>query len=118
MQFSHLGITCAKTISNAQALTNSVTSFSNAVQVKVWGGFAALEVKANTATVTISQQCSVDGVNWYDPTDNAGTALGLIYTGLSTTKYIEFSPVVTIWVRLKYVPTGSGSITANLVIVE
>lgn len=118
MQFSHLGLTCAKTVSTAQTLTNGTPAFSNAVQIKTWGGFAALEVKAMTATATISQQCSVDGATWYDPTDNAGNALGLIYTGLSTTKYIEFSPVVTKWVRLKYSPTGSGSITANLVIVE
>lgn len=118
MQFSHLGITAAKTVSNAQALSNGVNAFSNSVQMKTWGGFAAVEVKTNTATVTISQQCSVDNINWYDPVDQTGTALGLIATALATTKYIEFSPVVTIWVRLKYVPTGSGSITVNLVVVE
>jgi hypothetical protein len=117
-QFSHLGITTAKTVSNAQAVTNGVNAFSNAVEMKVWGGFAAIEVKANTATVTITQQCSVDGVTWYDPVDQTGTALGAIATALATTAYIEFSPVVTIWVRLKYAPTGSGSITVNLVVVE
>lgn len=118
MQFSHLGLTCAKTISTAQTITSGQTAFSNSVQMKVWGGFAALEVKTLTGTVTISQQCSVDNVNWYDPVDKTGAALGVVATALATSAYIEFDPVVTIYVRLKYVCTGSGAITANLVVVE
>lgn len=117
-QFSHLGITAVKTLSNAQTLTNGVTSFSNSVEIIIWAGFAALEVSANAATATITQQCSSDNVNWYDAVDKTGTALGAIATALSTTAYIEFDPVLTKYFRLKYVPTGTGAITAKLIIAE
>lgn len=117
-QFSHLGITTAIKISVAQALTNGVTSYSNIYEAKVWGGFAALEIVAMTATATISQQCSVDGTNWYDPVDNTGAALGLVSTASTGAKYVEFAPVVTKYVRLKYIASGNGTVTSNLVIVE
>lgn len=118
MQFSHLGITAVKRISNAQALTNGVTAFSNSVEIIVWAGFSALEVSANTATATITQQCSSDNITWYDAVDKTGAALGAIATALATTAYIEFDPVLTKYLRLKYVPTGSGAITAKLIIAE
>lgn len=117
-QFSHLGITAVKTLSTAQVLTNSVNSFSNSVELIVWAGFAAIEISANAATATITQQCSSDNVNWYDAVDKTGAAIGAIATGLSTTAYIEFDPVLTKYFRLKYVPTGTGAITAKLIIVE
>lgn len=117
-QFSHLGILAVKTISNAQALTNGVTAFSNSVELSPWAGFVTVEVSANTSTTTISQQCSSDNINWYDPVDNSGNALGAIWTGLSTTKYVQYSPVLTKYFRLKYVPTGSGSITTKITVEE
>lgn len=117
-QFSHLGITAVKTISNAQAIVDSVNSFSNSVEIITWAGFAAIEVSSNTGTVTITQQCSTDNVNWYDPVDKTGAALGAIATVLATTAYIEFDPVLSKYVRLKYVPTGSGTLTVKLIITE
>lgn len=114
----YLGITAVKTLSTAQALTNGVTAFSNSVEVNRWAGFAAIEISANTATATITQQCSSDNTNWYDPVDSSGTALGAIATGLATTKYIEYDPVLSKYYRLKYVPSGSGAITAKLIITE
>lgn len=114
----YLGITTVKTVSNAQAVTNSVNAFSNSVEVNRWSGFAAIEVSANTATATITQQCSSDNVNWYDPVDKSGSALGAIATSLATTGYIEFDPVLSKYVRLKYDPTGSGSLTVKLILTE
>lgn len=114
----YLGITAVKTLSDAQALTNAVTTYSNSVEVNRWAGFAAIEVSANTATATISQQCSSDNVNWYDAVNATGTALGTVATALATTAYIEYDPVLSKYYRLKYVPTGSGSITTKLIITE
>lgn len=118
MQFSHLGITALKTLSSGQVLPGSGSAFSNSVELIVWSGFAALEISANAATTTITQQCSSDNVNWYDAVDKSGTALGAIAAGLSTTAYIEFAPVLTKYFRLKYAPTGAGAITAKLIITE
>lgn len=118
MQFSHLGIIAVKTVSNAQALTNGVTAYSNSIEINPWAGFAAVEVSAMTATATITQQCSSDNSTWYDPVDSSGNAMGAIATALAGTKYISFSPVLAKYVRLKYVPTVSGSITAKLVVEE
>lgn len=118
MQFSHLGITEVKLVSNAQALTDGVTAYSTAMKLRVWAGFAALEVVANSVTVVITQQCSTDNINWYDPVDKSGAALGAIASALATTGYIEFDPVLALYVRLKYVPTGSGAITCKLILSE
>jgi hypothetical protein len=117
-QFSHLGITAVKTVSNAVTITNAVNSFSNSFEMIVWAGFAAIEVVSNTGTVTITQQCSTDNVTWYDPVDKTGAALGAIATALATSAYIEFDPVVSKYVRLKYAPTGSGTITVKVIISE
>lgn len=117
-QFSHLGITAVKTISNAQVITNPTTTFSNSVELIVWAGFAAIEVVSNTSTITITQQCSSDNVTWYDAVNASGTALGPVATGTTGALYVEFDPVLTKYFRLKYAPSGSGTITAKLIISE
>lgn len=118
MQFSHLGILAVKTITNAQTLTNGVTSFSNSVEVNPWAGFACIEVVAMTATTAISQQCSSDNVNWYDPVDGFGNSLGVVSTSTTGAKYIQYSPVLSKYIRYKYVPTGTGTATVKLIIEE
>lgn len=114
-QFSHLGIVTTKQISTAATITNAVTSYSNSFKFNVSAGFAAIEVKTITGATAISQQCSTDNANWYDPTDYAGNPLGVVATAVSAAGYYQYSPVIAPYIRYKYVPTSTGTITTNFI---
>lgn len=118
--FTASGLIAAKLLSNAKALSSGVTDYSNSIQVKVWAGFTSCLVALSgvSPNVTISQQCSEDNTNWYDPVDNAGNALGVVYSGLNSTKFIEFAPVIAPYIRFKYVPAADTTITLTLNIKE
>jgi hypothetical protein len=84
-------------------------------------GDAALLItlaSAGAATTTITQQCSIDNVTWYDPKSTAGAALGAIITAVavaSTPIYVVFTPIIAPYVRfVVHVDTAIGIVTAKL----
>lgn len=73
------------------------------------GYCGALITISNGGSYVITQQCSVDNENWYNPVDDDNTALGLVCTGAHTsTCYKYFSPVLAPFIRFKVVGTVAG----------
>ena len=73
-------------------------------------------------SMTITQQCSLNGTDWYDPKDASNTAIGSVAStftstsGVTTWRYIQFNPVLSPQIRFKTVEggTGNGKITIKL----
>ena len=68
------------------------------------------------ATVTVTQQCSMNNVDWYDPVDTTGTALGGVIAAQAVTTgvYIAFTPVLTEYIRFKVHEDNTAACTVTL----
>lgn len=84
---------------------SSNTYYSDSWSARKCTGSAALFIVSTAGTLAISQQCSLDNVNWYDPVDTAASALGVIKAAqtVTTGTYVAFSPVLAEWMRIKVV---------------
>ena len=79
-------------------------------------GFAALLVILTSGDdVDISFEVSLDGLNWYDPKDTAGSSLGVVYTTLTATAWIVFSPKIAEYIRFLIDPDAESVVTAQYI---
>lgn len=109
------------TLMDANSITKNTTEYSDSYDFHGSAGDAALIIiitSAGAPTFTISQQCSVDGSNWYDPVNEAG-ALGGIWTDHLKTSgaYVAFTPVMAHYIRFAVTETGNviaGTVTITL----
>lgn len=88
----------------AQAIDAGSTSYTSAINSNnLVGTYAGILVGTNaTGTLLIKQQCSLDGITFYDPTNATSVAVGTIYQSLftvTTSKYIQFTPVIAPYIR-------------------
>jgi hypothetical protein len=106
-------------LSTAQAVAKQATAYSVATNFKGCAGNAALYIVSTAGSVTISQQCSADGVTYYDPVDTAGSAIGVIRTALTVTTgvYVPFTPVLAPYARFKVVEGNSAATVITLKLV-
>ena len=92
------------TVYNAAEIGGGTTTYSTAIATNnLLPDYAALHIKLSaTATLTITQQCSVDGQDWQEPTSATNVAT-YIATGIirATGAYIPFVPVIAPYIRLK-----------------
>lgn len=119
-KFIGSGLIATKTISSAQSILAGNTDYSNSIDTRIWGGFTSLELVLSGASpnVTVSQQCSNDNSTWYDPKDYTNGVMGLIASGATASRFIQFDPVIAPYIRLKYVVTADSTITAKINIKE
>lgn len=105
-----------KVIMNAVAI-DGATAYTDSVKFSHCTGSAVLHIISTAGTLAISQQCSMDNVNWYDPVDTAGAALGVVKAaqGVTTGSYTAFTPVLTQYIRFKVVEsTAATTVTLTL----
>lgn len=106
-------------VANAQIVLNGATGYTDSCNIRFAQGFmAALVVLGAGSSVTITQQCSLDNINWYDPVDISGTQLGIVYTGLIASSYIYFSPILAVWMRFKIVAGADSVVTMTVISKE
>ena len=95
------------TVMNAQAIAAGSTGYSNALAAfNIVGTYGGLHITTTaTGGLTITQQCSLDGATWLDPT-NATAAVGAILNAVAAvlTRFVQFTPVVAPYIRFKVVP--------------
>jgi hypothetical protein len=94
------------------------TFYSDSWSFRKCTGSAAVIVISTAGTLAISQQCSIDNVNWYDPIDISATAKGIVKAAQTVTTgvYVVYDPVLTEWARFKVVEsTASTSVTLILI---
>jgi hypothetical protein len=103
----------------AGAVSQAGTIYTNEINFRQTTGHAAMFIISTAGSVSITQQCSVDGKNFYDPIDQNGNILGEICTALTVTtgKYIQFNPVIGLWVRFKIVENNVADTTVTLKLI-
>ena len=108
-----------KKIMNGVSLS-SETKYSDAVSFRLCTGSAALLVESTAGSLEISQQCSLDGENWYDPVDIADLSIGLIkiVQGVTTGSYIIFNPVIAEWTRFKVVESSAATVVSLTLVIR
>ena len=89
-----------KKVMTSQQIHNLMTGTSSSVEFHRATGFSTAFVDVS-GVVSVTLQCSLDNVTYYDAVDSDGNALGKVYTSLSSAKYISFSPVLSPYVRLQ-----------------
>lgn len=103
----------------ATAVAQAATVYSDSVDFSRCQGNATVWLASTAGTIAVSQQCSLDGVTFYDPVDAAGAALGAIVAaqGVTTGKYVSYSPVLAPWVRFKIIEANAAPTVVNLLFI-
>jgi hypothetical protein len=101
---------------SAEAIAQADTHYSLSRKFHSCTGSAAVFIISTAGSVTITQQCSMDNVTWYDPVDTSGTALGGVRAALTVTAgvYVPFSPVLCEFIRFKVVEQNSAATAVTL----
>jgi len=99
-----------------EAIDKAATRYSKACSFRECAGSVAVIITTTAGTITVSQQCSQDGVTWYDPTDTAAGALGVVRTALEVTTgiYTPFTPVMCEYIRFKVVEANVATTTVTI----
>jgi len=114
-----------KTIFASQELGGGTAAYSSSIATNnLIPDYAALQLEVSaTGTLTITQQCSVDGTNWQDPTTSTSVAVSSatilqgVYRG-GLIGYIPFTPVIAPYIRLKLAATSTITTVACKLILE
>ena len=97
---------------------NSNTTYGSVVNTLRSTGDAGFLVVTSAGNIAVTQQCSMDGVNFYDPIDGSDNALGVINASLTVgTYYIVPATVVAPFFRLKVVENGTASTVVKITMV-
>ncbi len=73
-----------------------------------------IQMVGAASSITVTQQASIDGTNFYNVVGSTGAALGAVCSALNTTAgtYIQFSPVLAMYKRLKIVAGANSTISS------
>lgn len=114
------GLTGRATLLAATAVLSGSTTYTSSIRIFSWAGIMALLVTLTGGgdNVTITQQCSDDDSNWYDPVDSDGNALGKVYTALAASKFIQYSPVLCKFARFKIVAGANSTVKVTATFKE
>ena len=101
------------------ALSTSSTGYSDVFDGRTsFGAKMAVLLKSSGGSVAVSQQCSMDGVTFYDPKTTGNAATGTLCTGITGATagtYFEFTPVQAPYFRWKIIEGGTGVTTVTIV---
>ena len=101
-----------------QKACSSDTYYTDSWSFRKCTGSAAVIIISTAGTLAISQQCSMNNVDWYDPVDISATALGVVKAAQTVTTgiYVVYTPVLAEWARFKVVEsTAPTTVTITLI---
>jgi hypothetical protein len=100
----------------AVTIAASGTAYSSAMDFRLCTGDAACVIASTAGSITVTQQCSADGLMWYDP-ETASGAAGAVEDGVTVHvgRYLSFTPVVCLWARFKVVATSAAETVVTLI---
>ena len=104
---------------SAETIAQADTHYSSSMDFRRCAGNAVLLVISTAGVITISQQCSYNGIDWYDPVDYVGGTLGVIQSLLTVTTgvYVPFTPVMAPYIRFKVVEGNTAPTVVTLRLV-
>jgi hypothetical protein len=103
----------------AISVPQSGTKSSSSVLNRLAKGYSAVIVSSTAGSITITEQASIDGVNFYDVVDTQGNTSGTVCTALTVTTgtYIQFPPVMAPYIRFKVVEGGPGATVVTIILL-
>ena len=105
-------------VMNAVTVAQAGTEYTDSLPYRSSTGNTAVLVTSSAGSITITQQCSTDNINWYDPVGPTGTGLGPVYTTMTVgTKYIIPALVVSPFIRFKVVETNVAGTVVTLTFI-
>ena len=111
--------TQTKTMASALACGKNATVYSNVLGVGDLAGHIGIRLISTAGSITVTQQCSIDGTTFYDPVDTSATALGQVVAAQTVTAGIYVVPDVVLapYIRYKIVEgnVAATAVTINLV---
>jgi hypothetical protein len=101
---------------SVEAVGKADTHYSAARRFSDCAGQASLFIKSTAGSITVTQQCSLDGINFYDPIDTAAGALGAVIATQTVTTgiYVSFTPIICEYARFKVVEQNSAATSVTL----
>jgi hypothetical protein len=110
-------IVSKEVLMSAVAVAINDTHYSNSRKFHDCDGTATLKIisSGTDSSITITQQCSLDNVTWYNPTNEAG-AIGAVENaiGPTTGRYLSFTPVLCDFIRFKVAQGAGATATVTL----
>ncbi len=90
------------------------TKYSDSMKFHACTGSASVLIISTAGTLAISQQCSNDNTNWYDPVDISGTALGIVKAAQTVTTgiMVSFTPALAEWIRFKVTESTASTVVS------
>lgn len=107
----------ADTIMSAETVAQGTTAYTdNYISRNTTGYTAALITVSGSGSVTVTQQCSLNKIDWYDPVDDTNTAVGQLASAMTAgTRYVVYHPALAPFSRLKVV---EGNVAAAVVTIR
>jgi hypothetical protein len=71
-----------------------------------------------TGAFTITEQCSFDGVTFFDPTNATSILQGVVLQGnlVATAAYLTYTPIAAPYIRFKVVSTPAATVSMSVLI--
>ena len=110
-----------RVLSETVAVTKQGTVYSSPFRANECAGTIALLIVSSAGSLTVTQQCGLteDGT-FYDPVNAANSALGAVCAAGFTvgSRFINLTPVVAPWLRLKMIEANVAATDVDLDIYE
>lgn len=102
-------------LASAEAVGKAATVYTRSRKFHDCDGTACCLIASTAGSITVTQQCSLDNVNWYDP-ETASGAAGAVEDGITVTtgRYLSFTPVLCDYIRFKIVEANSAATVVSL----
>lgn len=106
-------------VGTAGAVAQNATEYSEVMVFSQSTGEVAVLLVTTAGSITVSQQCSTNNKDWYDPVDATGAAVGVVTTaeGVTTGKWIVYTPVMSEYIRFKVVENNTAATTVTIKII-
>ena len=101
----------------AGAVAKNATVYSAAIDVsRSENAKLGVLIVSTAGSITVTQQCSMDGVTFYDAVNAGGDAQGAVAATVTVTtgRYVEYTPTLAPYIRYKVV---EGNVAAPVVTV-
>ena len=103
----------------AYSVSQAGTVYSNTMDFSRCTGEVAVLITSTAGKITVTQQCSIDNKNWFDPYNSSGASVGMVCLNLTVTtgKYIAYTPVLSQYMRFKVVENNTAATVVNLTLL-
>jgi len=118
---AYAGITTnTRTVASALAVGSGATVYSSVMAVQDLTGHLGILLVSTAGSITVTQQCSVDGATFYDPVDTDAAALGAVIATLTVTAgtYVIPKPVLAPFIRYKIVEGGVAPSAVTIKVIS